>query len=111
MDAERTAGELGPAGQPVFWRPAATPLTVSEQALQAPALVVLGVGVAEGGQGAELQVGQGVHVGVAERDGAGQHVPVGQQAVVAGHGEHEAAGAVVLGEDELGQVVAAARAR
>src|SRR4029077_14587097 len=67
-----------------------------EEAFEALAFVVLGVRVAQGGQGAELEVGQGVHVGVAERDGAGEYVPVGQQAVVARHGEDEAPGAVVL---------------
>src|SRR4029077_7069328 len=61
-----------------------------EQAFEALALVRLRVRVAPGGEGAGLEVGQGVHVGVAERDGAGEHVPVGQQAVVAGHGEDEA---------------------
>src|SRR4029077_17185284 len=67
-----------------------------EEAFEALAFVVLGVRVAQGGQGAELGVGQGVHVGVGERDGAGEYVPVGQQAVVARHGEDEAPGAVVL---------------
>ncbi len=45
-----------------------------EQAFETLALVVLGVRVAQGGQGAELEVGQRVHVGVAERDGAGERV-------------------------------------
>src|ERR1700750_408470 len=76
LDGRGSAGVLETAGYPVDGE--------QEQALQALALVVLGVGVAKGSQGAELQVGQGVHVGVAERDGAGQQVPVGQQAVVAG---------------------------
>src|ERR1700753_1003500 len=60
---------------------------------------VVGGGAAQGGQGPQLQVREGVDVGVAEGDGAGQDGAVGQQAVVLGDGQDQAAGQVVLGQD------------
>ncbi len=50
---------------------------------------------------------QRIHVRVAQRDGPGQHEPVGQQPMVAGHLQHQPAGQVVLGQHHVGQVVAA----
>ena len=57
---------------------------------------------------AQLQVGQRVHVRVAQRDRPGQHRPVGQQPVVPGDRQHQPPGQVVLGQHRGGQVVPAA---
>ena len=54
-------------------------------------------------------MGQRVHVRVAQRDRPGQHAPVGQQPVVAGHLQHQPPGQVVLGQHQVRQVVAAAQ--
>src|SRR5206468_3133840 len=66
-------------------------------------VVEAGVG-AQGGERAELKVGERVDVGVAQVDGSAEHPTTLEQLLVTEHREDTAAGEVELVEDAPGEV-------
>ena len=77
-------------GQPVLWSPAATPLTVSwtSRSTRSRSGSPGGEG-AQPGEQADLELGQRVDVGIAERDGALQDRRPVEQPLVPGHARQE----------------------